>query len=59
MLDGRSEGYLAAPNFQTFYKDKDLMDTYMRPISRLLFPDITRYDTQTFGFSIQPASRLG
>jgi hypothetical protein len=29
------------------------MDSYMRPISRLLFPDIVGYDTQTFGFSIQ------
>ncbi len=51
MLDPRSQGYLAAPNFQTFYRD--LMDRYMRPISRLLFPDIMGYDTQTFGFSIQ------
>jgi len=51
MLDPRSEGYLAAPNFQAFYRD--LMDTYMRPISRLLFPDTVGYDTQTFGFSIQ------
>lgn len=51
MLDSRSEGYLAAPNFQAFYRD--LMDAYMRPISRLLFPDIVGYDTQTFGFSIQ------
>lgn len=51
MLDPRSEGYLAAPNFQTFYRG--LMDAYMRPISRLLFPDIVGYDTQTFGFSIQ------
>ncbi|MBU2936566.1 MULTISPECIES: 2OG-Fe(II) oxygenase [Pacificibacter] len=51
MLDSRSEGYLAAPNFQAFYSD--LMDTYMRPISRLLFPDTVGYDTQTFGFSIQ------
>ncbi len=51
MLDNRSEGYLAAPNFQAFYQN--LMNTYMRPIGRLLFPDITGYDTQTFGFSIQ------
>ncbi|MEM1230008.1 MAG: 2OG-Fe(II) oxygenase [Pseudomonadota bacterium] len=51
MLDPRSEGYLAAPAFQTFYRD--LMDRYMRPISRLLFPDSFGYDTQTFGFSIQ------
>jgi len=51
MLDPRSEGYLAAPGFQDFYKD--LMDRYMRPIARLLFPDVTGYDSQTFGFSIQ------
>lgn len=51
MLDSRSEGYLAAPSFQTFYKT--LMNNYMRPISRLLFPDVTGYDSQTFGFSIQ------
>lgn len=51
MLDRRSEGYLAAPGFQDFYQA--LMDRYMRPIARLLFPDITGYDTQTFGFSIQ------
>lgn len=51
MLDRRSEGYLAAPGFQAFYQA--LMDSYMRPIARLLFPDITGYDTQTFGFSIQ------
>ncbi len=51
MLDSRSEGYLAAPNFQTFYQS--LMDAYMRPIARLLFPDINGYDSQTFGFSIQ------
>ena len=29
------------------------MDRYMRPISRMLFPDIMGFDTQTFGFSIQ------
>ncbi len=51
MLDERSEGYLAAPSFQAFYGS--LMNTYMRPIARLLFPDIHGYDTQTFGFSIQ------
>ena len=51
MLDPRSEGYLAAPVFQAFYRD--LMDQFMRPISRLLFPDVYGYDTQTFGFSIQ------
>ncbi|WP_448552977.1 2OG-Fe(II) oxygenase [Thalassotalea montiporae] len=50
MLDKRSEGYLAAPSFQAFYQT--LMDRYMRPVARMLFPDITGYDTQTFGFSI-------
>ena len=51
MLAPRSEGYLAAPSFQALYGQ--MMDTYMRPISRLLFPDVMGYDTQTFGFSIQ------
>lgn len=51
MLDQKSEGYLAAPGFQTFYQI--LMDRYMRPIARMLFPEITGYDSQTFGFSIQ------
>lgn len=50
MLDKRSEGFLAAPSFQNFYKQ--LTDTYMRPISRLIFPEIIGYDMQTFGFSI-------
>lgn len=50
MLDRRSEGYLAAPSFQAFYQE--LIDLYMRPISRLLFPEIMGYDTQAFGFSI-------
>lgn len=51
MLDARSEGYLAAPSFQAFYKI--LIDQYMRPIARLLFPEILGFDTQAFGFSIQ------
>lgn len=51
MLDKRSEGYLAAPRFQDFYNQ--LLDKYMRPVARLLFPEIYGYDTQTFGFSIQ------
>ena len=51
MLDPRSEGYLGAPGFQAFYHG--LMNRYMRPISRLLFPDVAGYDRQTFGFSIQ------
>lgn len=50
MLDSRSEGYLAAPSFQAFYHE--MLNTYMRPIARLLFPEIMGYDTQTFGFSI-------
>ncbi|MGY0583269.1 MAG: 2OG-Fe(II) oxygenase, partial [Paraglaciecola chathamensis] len=50
MLDSRSEGYLAAPSFQAFYRE--ILNTYMRPIARLLFPEIMGYDTQTFGFSI-------
>lgn len=50
MLDSRSEGHLAAPNFQTFYND--IMDRYIRPVSRLLL-DTYGYDNQTFGFSIQ------
>ncbi|UTW11666.1 2OG-Fe(II) oxygenase [Marinobacterium rhizophilum] len=50
MLDRRSEGYLGAPDFQAFYRE--LLDTYMRPIARLLFPEVMGYDTQTFGFSI-------
>ena len=50
MLDPKSEGFLAAPSFQAFYRL--VMDTYMRPIARLLFPDVVGLDTQTFGFSI-------
>ena len=51
MLDQRSQGYLASPSFQTFYQD--LMNKYMRPVARMLFPEMTGFDTQTFGFSIQ------
>ncbi|MEL7098752.1 MAG: 2OG-Fe(II) oxygenase [Pseudomonadota bacterium] len=51
MLDPRSEGHLGAPGFQAFYQG--LMNRYMRPVSRLLFPDVAGYDEQTFGFSIQ------
>ncbi|RVU86584.1 2OG-Fe(II) oxygenase [Leucothrix sargassi] len=51
MLDSRSEGHLGAPSFQRFYNE--VLNDYMRPISRLLFPEITGYDTQTFGFSIR------
>lgn len=51
MLDARSEGFLAAPHFQQFYTM--LMDRYMRPIARLMYPDVYGYDSQTFGFSIR------
>lgn len=51
MLDPRSEGFLAAPSFQMFYRE--LLNRYMRPIARLLFPEVVGYDLQTFGFSIQ------
>ena len=51
MLDQRSAGYLAAPEFQELYRE--LLDRYMRPIARLLLPDVAGYDTQTFGFSIR------
>ena len=50
MLDPRSEGHLAAPNFQAFYNA--IMDRFMRPIARLLLGTYG-YDNQTFGFSIQ------
>lgn len=50
MLDQRSEGHLAAPNFQAFYNE--IMDRYMRPVARLLLGTYG-YDNQTFGFSIQ------
>lgn len=50
MLDPRSEGHLAAPNFQAFYNT--IMDRFMRPIARLLLGTYG-YDNQTFGFSIQ------
>lgn len=50
MLDSRSEGYLAAPSFQAFYNE--ILNTYMHPISRMLFPEVMGFDTQTFGFSI-------
>lgn len=56
MLDQRSEGYFAAPSFQFFYQQ--FMLEYMRPISRLLFPEIAGFDGQTFGFSIQYEAKL-
>ncbi|MEN0063212.1 MAG: 2OG-Fe(II) oxygenase [Myxococcota bacterium] len=51
MLDRRSEGYLAAPAFQDLYAA--LIHHAMRPIARLLFPEVFGYDSQTFGFSIR------
>ena len=51
MLDRRSEGHLAAPAFQALYST--LISHYMRPISRLLFPEVMGYDAQSFGFSIR------
>lgn len=51
MLDPRSEGHFAAPSFQAFYDM--LTDKYMRPMARLLFPEVMGFDSQTFGFSIQ------
>ncbi|ASJ95927.1 2OG-Fe(II) oxygenase family protein [Shewanella marisflavi] len=51
MLDPRSEGFLAAPKFQEFYRD--IIDRFMRPIARMLFPEIVGFDSQSFGFSIQ------
>ena len=52
MVDSRSEGYLAMPSFQEFYKN--LMETYMRPLGRLFYPEYIndQDDSQTFGFSI-------
>lgn len=56
MLDPRSVGHLGAPGFQAFYRD--VIDTYMRPIARLVLPEVVGFDTQTFGFSInyQPST---
>lgn len=51
MLDARSEGYLAAPEFQKLYQQ--LVDRYLRPIARMLMPEVMGYDSQSFGFSIQ------
>lgn len=53
MIDPRSVGYLAAPDFQTFYKM--LVDEYVRPLGRLFYPEHIREtdDDQSFAFSIQ------
>lgn len=53
MLDERSEGYLAIPSFQEFYRD--LIDSYMRPSGRLLYPQYINAedDSESFAFSIQ------
>ena len=52
MLDPRSEGYLAIPEFQKWYSD--LMDTYMRPLGRLFYPEYisAEDDCESFAFSI-------
>lgn len=54
MMDPRSVGYWAAPDVQAFHKDV-LNDSYIRPISRLFFPDsiIATDDSESFAFSIQ------
>ncbi|CAB9514515.1 and iron-dependent oxygenase domain-containing protein 2 [Seminavis robusta] len=54
MIDPRSVGYMAAPDFQTFYQDV-LVDRYIRPMGRLLFPEFiqTKDDSESFAFSIQ------
>ena len=54
MLDPRSVGYLAAPGFQSFYRNV-LVDHYIRPLGRLLFPESiqAKDDSESFGFSIQ------
>lgn len=53
MTDPKSVGYLAAPDFQTFYRL--LIDEYIRPFGRLFFPENIREsdDSHTFSFSIQ------
>lgn len=53
MVDPRSVGYLAAPDFQSFYRM--LVDEYIRPLGRLFFPEHIRDtdDDQSFAFSIQ------
>jgi hypothetical protein len=53
MMDPRSVGYLAAPDFQTFYKM--LVNEYVRPVSRMFFPEHIHQtdDDESFAFSIQ------
>lgn len=59
MIDPRSVGYLAAPDFQTFYKM--LVDEYVRPLGRLFFPENIREtdDSESFAFSIQYQGEQG
>lgn len=54
MIDPRSVGHLAAPDFQTFYQ-KVLVEEYVRPLGRLFFPEHIRPedDDASFAFSIQ------
>lgn len=46
-------GYLAIPGFQKFYRE--LVDKYMRPSGRLLYPEYvsSRDDSNSFAFTIQ------
>ncbi|KAL3923991.1 MAG: hypothetical protein SGILL_001317 [Bacillariaceae sp.] len=59
MIDPRSVGYYAAPDFQTFYKM--LVDDYVRPLGRMFFPEHIREtdDDQSFAFSIQYQGEQG
>jgi len=53
MVDPRSVGYLAAPDFQDFYQM--LVNEYIRPLGRLFFPESIREsdDSESFAFTIQ------
>lgn len=53
MVDPRSDGYMAMPDFQRFYRD--LIDSYMRPLGRLFFPEYIQAedDSESFAFTIQ------
>lgn len=46
-------GYLAVPGFQKFYRE--LIDKYMRPSGRLLYPEYINSsdDSESFAFTIQ------
>lgn len=59
MIDRRSVGYYAAPDFQTFYQL--LVDEYVRPLGRIFFPEHIREtdDDASFAFSIQYQGEQG